>query len=79
MRNYTANISFLFADRPFLDRIDAAEKCGFTHVECHFPYQFPIEVLKARLANAGVSLTGLNTVPGDINAGEWGSGCSARP
>jgi hydroxypyruvate isomerase len=72
MRNYTANISFLFADRPFLDRIDAAEKCGFTHVECHFPYQFPIEVLKARLANAGVSLTGLNTVPGDIKAGEWG-------
>jgi hydroxypyruvate isomerase len=72
MPRYTANISFMFPDRPFLDRIDAAKACGFTHIECHFPYDFPIEVVKDRLAKAGVTLTGLNTAAGDTSKGEWG-------
>jgi hydroxypyruvate isomerase len=72
MPRFTANISFMFADRPFLDRIDAAKVAGFTHVECHFPYEFPVDVVKTRLASAGVTLTGLNTAPGDITKGEWG-------
>ncbi len=72
MPRYTANISFMFADRPFLDRIDAAKACGFTHIECHFPYEHPIEVVKARLAKAGGVLTGLNTAAGDTSKGEWG-------
>jgi 2-dehydrotetronate isomerase len=69
---FTANISFMFADRPFLDRIDAAKAAGFNFVECHFAYEFPIATLKERLARASVSLTGLNTAPGDISKGEWG-------
>jgi len=72
MHKLTANIAFMFADRPFLDRIDAAKAAGFQYVECHFPYEFPIPVLKDRLANASISLTGLNTAPGDQKAGEWG-------
>jgi 2-dehydrotetronate isomerase len=72
MRRFTANISFMFADRPFLDRIDAAKACGLSHVECHFPYEFSIAALKGRLQSAGVTLTGLNTVPGDVSKGEWG-------
>ncbi len=72
MPRYTANISFMFADRPFLDRIDAAKACGFSHVECHFPYEFPTDVIKTRLHKAGVTLTGLNTAPGDTAKGEWG-------
>jgi hydroxypyruvate isomerase len=72
MPRYTANISFMFSDRPFLDRIDAAKAAGFTHVECHFPYEFPVAVVKERLAKAGVTLTGLNTAAGDTSKGEWG-------
>jgi hydroxypyruvate isomerase len=72
MPRYTANISFMFPDRPFLDRIDAAKAAGFTHVECHFPYEFPIGVVQERLAKAGVTLTGLNTAAGDTAKGEWG-------
>lgn len=68
---FTANIAFMFAERPFLERIDAAKASGFDHVECHFPYEFPVEALKARLAAAGVTLTGLNTRPGDGPA-DWG-------
>jgi hydroxypyruvate isomerase len=72
MKRFSANIAFMFADRPFLDRIDAAKAAGFAYVECHFPYEFPISVLKERLAKAGVSLTGLNTSPGETPKGEWG-------
>lgn len=72
MIRYTANIAFLFADRPFLDRIDAARAAGFERVECHFPYEFPVAVLRERLDRAGVRMTGLNTAPGDAARGEWG-------
>lgn len=72
MIRYTANIAFLFAERPFLDRIDAARAAGFDRVECHFPYEFPVALLKERLAANGVAMTGLNTAPGDPDRGEWG-------
>lgn len=72
MLSLTANIAFLFAEHPFLDRIDAAKAAGFDKVECHFPYEFPIEVLRERLDRAGVRLTGLNTQPGERDKGEWG-------
>jgi hydroxypyruvate isomerase len=70
--DFTANIAFLFPELPFLDRIEAAKRAGFDRVECHFPYEFPIPVLKERLGRAGVQLTGLNTQPGDRAKGEWG-------
>lgn len=72
MPTFTANISFLFGEHPFLDRIDAAGRAGFERVECHFPYDYPIDELRERLARAGVSLTGLNTAPGDLQRGDWG-------
>jgi hydroxypyruvate isomerase len=67
----TLNIALLFPDRPFLDRIDAAAACGFSKVECHFPYEHPVADVKARLEAAGVALTGLNTRPGS-GPGAWG-------
>lgn len=72
MPRFTANIAFLFADRPFLDRIAAAKRSGFDKVECHFPYEFPISVLKNRLEEADVRMTGLNTPAGDRSKGEFG-------
>jgi hydroxypyruvate isomerase len=69
---FTANIAFLFADRPFLERIDAAKSAGFDRVECHFPYEHAIAELRERLSRAEVQLTGLNTAPGDPARREWG-------
>ncbi len=69
---FTANIAFLFPELPFLDRIAAAKRAGFDKVECHYPYEFPIEVLRERLDHAGVQLTGLNTDQGDPARGERG-------
>jgi 2-dehydrotetronate isomerase len=73
----TANISFMFADRPFLERIGAAAKAGFPAVECHFPYEHPIPELRRALKKAGVRLTGINTAPGS-EPGDWGLACDAK-
>lgn len=70
MPRYTANIAFLFADRPFLERIPAAKAAGFKRVECHFPYDHPVEELREHLDRAGVQFTGLNTAPGGPD--DWG-------
>lgn len=68
----SANIAFMFADLPFLDRIAAASAAGFKFVECHFPYDIPVETLVAALDAAGVKMTGINTAPGDVAGGDWG-------
>ncbi len=73
----TANISFMFQERPFLERIGAAAKAGFPAVECHFPYEHPIPELRKALRKAGVRLTGINTAPGD-EPGDWGLACDNR-
>jgi hydroxypyruvate isomerase len=71
MLRYTANIAFLFADRPFLERIGAARESGFDHVECHFPYEHSVEELRMHLDRARVQLTGLNIAPGS-GPEDWG-------
>ncbi|TWF59160.1 hydroxypyruvate isomerase [Neorhizobium alkalisoli] len=68
----TANIAFMFADLPFIDRIPAAAAAGFKFVECHFPYDIPVDRLLAALNAAGVQMTGINTAPGNLERGEWG-------
>lgn len=70
----SANISFMFLERPFLERIDAAAKAGFPAVECHFPYEHSIADLRRALKKANIRLTGINTAPGS-QPGDWGLAC----
>jgi hydroxypyruvate isomerase len=72
MPRFTANIGFLFPERPFLERFAAARACGFDAVECASPYQAPIAALRETMAAAGVRLSGINTPGGDRAKGEWG-------
>ncbi len=72
MPRLSANLGFLWPDRPLLDRIAAAGKAGFRAVELHWPYDVPAEDVRAACAAAGVRLLGINTVPGDMAAGEFG-------
>ncbi len=73
----SANISFMFAERPFLERIAAAGQAGFPAVECHFPYEHPVPALRRALGKAGVRLTGINTPPGG-QPGDWGLACDPQ-
>lgn len=72
MPRYSANISIMFQEFPFLERFKAARAAGFAAVECWFPYDHPKDQLKALLGGLGLTLVGINTAPGDVAKGEWG-------
>lgn len=74
MPRFSANLGFLFADRPDPERVRAAARAGFPAVEMHWPYDVPAQDLAVVLAESGVAMLGLNTRPGDTGAGEFGLG-----
>jgi len=69
---FSANLGFLWADRPLPDAIRAASAAGFDAVECHWPYDVPAAEMAAALAETGLPMLGLNTVRGDVAAGDAG-------
>lgn len=74
---FSANLGFLWNDRPLPDAIRAAKVAGFDAVECHWPYGVPVSETKAALEETGLSMLGLNTSRGNIAIGE--NGLSALP
>ncbi len=75
MLHFSANLSFLFLDRPFLDRFAAAAACGFKGVEFHFPYAYPADELADAAKRAAVEVVLFNFPGGDWSAGERGIAC----
>ncbi|WP_417210180.1 hydroxypyruvate isomerase family protein [Antarctobacter sp.] len=74
---FSANLGFLWNDRPLPDAIRAAKAAGFDAVECHWPYDVPVTETKAALDETGLKMLGLNTRRGDVAAGE--NGLAALP
>jgi hydroxypyruvate isomerase len=72
---FSANLGFLWSDRPILERIDAAAAAGFKAIELHWPYDTPAEEVRARCERHGLQLLGINTVRG--RPGENGLGALA--
>jgi hydroxypyruvate isomerase len=72
MPRYSANISIMFTELPFLERFAAAKAAGFEAVEFWFPYEHSKPDLKRIIDGEGLTLVGLNTAPGDTSKGEWG-------
>jgi hydroxypyruvate isomerase len=72
MPNFAANISMMFTEHDFLDRIGAAAKAGFKGVEFLFPYDFPAEEIKARLDAHNMAQALFNTYPGSWDGNERG-------
>lgn len=77
MTRFSANLGFLWTDRPLPDAIRAAASAGFDAVECHWPYDTSAADLVAALEETGLPMLGLNTRRGDVAAGE--NGLSALP
>jgi len=73
MARFSANLGFLWPDRPLLERIDAAAAAGFRAIELHWPYDVPAARVRARCDALGVTLLALNT-PIDRARGEFGLG-----
>ena len=74
MRRFSANLGFLFHERPEVERIAAAAAAGFPAVEMHWPYAVPAADMKAALARSGVTMLGINTPVGNAAAGDFGLG-----
>jgi hydroxypyruvate isomerase len=70
---WSAHISWLFAELPYLERIGAARRAGFEHIETGWPRQpADREGLAVAVAEHGVGVVLLNCNEGDIAAGERG-------
>lgn len=77
MPKFSANLGFLWTDRPLPDAICAAHDAGFDAVECHWPYDTDTKDINAALAHTGIPMLGLNTSRGNPEQGD--NGLSALP
>lgn len=75
MPRFSANLGFLWPDRPLLERIDAAARAGFEAIELHWPYDTPAGHVRERCEAHGLKLLAINTVRGA--PGENGLGALA--
>jgi hydroxypyruvate isomerase len=72
---FSANLSFLYPDKPFLERFAAAADDGFRAVEYLGPYDHPPEEIAAVLHRNGLQQALFNLPSGDWAGGERGIGC----
>ena len=72
MPRFSANLTFLFQDLPFLDRFSAAAQAGFKGVEHQFPYDTPPADIVSRLQENQLEMVLINAPPGNWEAGERG-------
>jgi 2-dehydrotetronate isomerase len=75
MPRFAANLGYLFAERPLIERFGAAAAAGFSAVELLFPYDVAASAVKAELTRHGLTQLGINTPPGR----EGESGLAAMP
>ena len=75
MPKFSANLSMLFTELPFLDRFEAAARADFQAVEFLFPYAFAAKDLRQRLDDNGLQLVLHNLPAGNWEAGERGIAC----
>lgn len=72
MPRFSANVSMLFTEVPFLERFVAAANAGFPGVECQFPYLHEANEVADKVAMSGAEIVVINAPPGDWAAGERG-------
>lgn len=72
---FSANLSLLFPELPFLERFAAAAQAGFTAVECQFPYDWAADDMAQRLRAHGLRMVLHNLPAGDWAGGERGIAC----
>jgi hydroxypyruvate isomerase len=75
MPKFSANLSMLYAELPFLDRFAAAAADGFPAVEYVGPYDHPPEQVAETLQANRLAQALFNLPAGDWAGGERGIGC----
>ena len=77
MPRFSANISTLFREAPFVERIGLAAAAGFDAIELQFPYDEDPAQLRAELDAHAMPLVLMNFPVGDLLSG--GEGLAAVP
>lgn len=72
MPRFAANLTFLWSDRPFIARFDAAARAGFAAVEYMFPYAEDIDAIAGELRRLKLRQVLFNLPAGDWAAGDRG-------
>ena len=72
MPRFSANLSFLFTEVPFLERFAEAAHAGFRAVEFAFPYEYQAKELAAQIKAHKLEVVLFNTPPGNYEAGDRG-------
>jgi 2-dehydrotetronate isomerase len=73
MPKFAANLSFLYQELPFLERVGAAARDGFKAVECLFPFDTVPKDLRAALAGHEVRIVLHNAPVGGADAASFAS------
>ena len=69
---FSANLSFLFNEAPFLERFGEAAQAGFRAVEFAFGYDYQARDIAARVAEHKLEVVLINAPPGNFEAGDRG-------
>jgi len=78
MPRFSANLTMLFQEVPFMERFKAAAQAGFRAVEFMFPYEYELETLQAELTSNQLQLVLFNLPAGNWQAGERGIAVDPR-
>jgi hydroxypyruvate isomerase len=70
MPRFAANLAYLFAERPLIERFAAAAAAGFKAVELQFPYDHAPSAIRTEIERHALTQLGLNTARG--REGEFG-------
>jgi len=77
MPKFSVNISTLFRELPFIERIGAAAAAGFDAIELQFPYEEDAQALRREIERHDLTLVLMNFQVGDLITG--GEGLAAIP
>ena len=72
MPRFSANLSYLFTELPFLERFGAAARAGFRAVEFTFAYEHRADAIRRACEQHDLAIVLMNAPPGDYNGGERG-------
>lgn len=72
-----ANLSWLYTEFEFTDRLRECAEDGFRHVECMFPYDYSATLLREKALEAGVQWVLINAPAGNWEKGDRGLASSA--
>ena len=75
MFKFATNLTFMYDDSPFLERIARASASGFRHIEFHNPYPFSedIDAIADAASRHGVEIIHFNLPGGNWAAGDRGN------